>query len=798
MIETLPVPTRGSVRRPAVAVVVALLLSSLPGCKDGVEPSPGTPPTVSITSPSEGQVFDPGEPITFSGSAVDEEDGALTGNALGWFSSIDRQLGNGATVVRSDLSSGDHEIRLTAVNSRQATANAFVHITVRPPNSLPSAAIASPSDGQTFHEGESIEFSGSASDLEDGTLSGGSLVWTSSRDGQLGTGGSFARGDLSAGDHTITLTATDSRGGSGTAQVSVTVEPNEPPTPTIAGPADGQTFSVGQTVTFEGSATDPEQGPLPGTSLVWASSLDGQLGSGASLQRSDLSEGVHVVTLTATDALGATGSAAISITVANLPPVPAITAPIDGRVYLVGETVPLRGSADDPEDGPLSGGALVWTSSRDGALGTGAALDRSDLSEGDHTIRLTATDTRGASASAEVTITLSTVAQNPDAIITSPTDGAAYEPGDAVAFAGSASDPQDGPLSGGSLVWTSSRDGPIGTGTSFNRSDLSLGQHVITLTATDSDGRTGTAAVTVTVFINQKPTASIVAPANGQVFQQGQSIGFQGTGNDPEDGSLGGGALRWVSNRDGFLGTGTSFQRSDLSTGSHRVTLTANDSRGATGSTFVDIVVNAPPTASIFSPTNGAVFESGESVTFSGSGSDPEDGPRTPSWSSSRDGFLANATAFSRSNLSTGVHVITMTVTDTDGGTASAQRTITVKAPVSFRNDILPMFKSDGWRVAGGKCIDCHFSGGQDPEFGNADANVPYAQLTQSGWNPGDGNGRVIPGNDGAGDLLCKITDGGIPGTSCTTIAGGSDDMRMIQTAIDRIKLWIKQGAPNN
>ncbi len=66
-------------------------------------------------------------------------------------------------------------------------------------------------------------------------------------------------------------------------------------------------------------------------------------------------------------------------------------------------------------------------------------------------------------------------------------------------------DAEDGTLSGASLVWTSSLDAQIGTGTSFTASTLSVGSHTITLTATDSEGATGTASIQITV---QEPSQS--------------------------------------------------------------------------------------------------------------------------------------------------------------------------------------------------------------------------------------------------------------------------------------------------
>lgn len=93
-----------------------------------------------------------------------------------------------------------------------------------PSNTPPTPSITSPSDGSTYTKGDTITFSGTGEDPEDGALTGDSLVWTSSMHGQIGTGTSFTRDDLAAGTHTITLTATDSEDATGSDSVSIKVE----------------------------------------------------------------------------------------------------------------------------------------------------------------------------------------------------------------------------------------------------------------------------------------------------------------------------------------------------------------------------------------------------------------------------------------------------------------------------------------------------------------------------------------------------------------------------------------------
>lgn len=278
------------------------------------------------------------------------------------------------------------------------------------PNQPPSATITSPADGAVVDEFQPVTFTGSATDPEDGALSGGTLVWTSSLDGAIGTGTSFTRNDLSPGDHVITLTATDTEGRSGTAtrDLTITEVPNEPPVATITAPADGGSADNGVPVNFSGNASDPEDGTLTGASLVWTSDLDGNIGTGTSFSTSTLSGGTHEIVLTATDSQGGFGADTISFSITGAPTV-AITAPTDQAsgapaTVVTGTSVTFTGSANDAEDGALTGGSLVWTSNVDGQIGTGTSFNTSALTAGMHTVTLTATDSDANEAKATVLV----------------------------------------------------------------------------------------------------------------------------------------------------------------------------------------------------------------------------------------------------------------------------------------------------------------------------------------------------------------------------------------------------------
>ncbi len=103
-----------------------------------------------------------------------------------------------------------------------------------PVNSPPTVSIAAPSSGSVSTQGDSVSFSASASDAEDGSLSA-SIVWTSSLDGVIGSGASFSTSSLSVGTHSVTASVSDSGGLNASDAVTITVESaptaSPPPTP---------------------------------------------------------------------------------------------------------------------------------------------------------------------------------------------------------------------------------------------------------------------------------------------------------------------------------------------------------------------------------------------------------------------------------------------------------------------------------------------------------------------------------------------------------------------------------------
>src|SRR5581483_6932448 len=82
-----------------------------------------------------------------------------------------------------------------------------------------------------------------------------------------------------------------------------------------------------------------------------------------------------------------------------------LLAPAAGATLLGGRPALLAATATDAEDGDLAA-AVRWTSSRDGALGTGGTLLVPSLSVGAHVLTASVVDADGAPASATVAITV--------------------------------------------------------------------------------------------------------------------------------------------------------------------------------------------------------------------------------------------------------------------------------------------------------------------------------------------------------------------------------------------------------
>ncbi|MGR9052740.1 MAG: PKD domain-containing protein, partial [Gammaproteobacteria bacterium] len=255
---------------------------------------------------------------------------------------------------------------------------------------------------------------------------------------------------------------------------------------------------------------------------------------------------------------------------------------------------------------------------------------------------------------------------------------------------------------------------------------------------------------------NQAPDGTITAPANNSTFDVGSSVTFTGTGTDPDNNT----PLAYSWNFGGAAANST-LQNPTVTlnaVGNFTVTLTVTDSLGradpspsAIAINVVDPNANQPPNGTIDTPSGNVAVNVGDSVTFSGSGSDPDNNlPLSYLWTfggAAPDSILQSPSV---TFTTPGTYTVKFTVKDSLGlaDPTPATRTVSVgTGGVACTDQDGDMFSPDG-----GVCgpIDCD-------DF-NASVNPSMVEACGDGVD-NDCNGFVDSGDPhcNGGECLAEL-----------------------------------------
>ena len=277
------------------------------------------------------------------------------------------------------------------------------------------------------------------------------------------------------------------------------------------------------------------------------------------------------------------------------------SAPQVSNVALAGASSPVSGTvtlnwdASDPDAGVLkftilySGdGGQTFQPVRTGVVGRSAAIDTNLLGGGAGVLRVVASDgaNEGQADSAPFTV----AAKPPTPLIVTPNSNITVQYGQLVNFSGSAFDLQDGGVSGAGLVWKDN-GADLGTGEQISADALAVGQHVITLTATNSKGLSASASVTVTVKDDLSlpgPTLTAGPASFNWQFAAGATAGASET---LSVGNAGAEGLSWTVSTDAAWLSVTPAGGTDAG----EVTLTANPAGVPDGSSLSGTVTLTAP-----------------------------------------------------------------------------------------------------------------------------------------------------------------------------------------------------------
>lgn len=186
-------------------------------------------PILRVNGPVDGQRFTQDDSITLSWSASDSDADKLDFRVYystdgGSSYDLISQTSDGTSETFKNLD-GSEQARL-AVSTSDGTRATFVETPVfAVDNHAPIVAIVSPASSSVLAESQGFLLDGWAYDKEDGFLRSSSFSWSSSIGGLLGTGSYLvmSAADLTAGDHRVTLTVTDSGGLTSTATTDFTI-----------------------------------------------------------------------------------------------------------------------------------------------------------------------------------------------------------------------------------------------------------------------------------------------------------------------------------------------------------------------------------------------------------------------------------------------------------------------------------------------------------------------------------------------------------------------------------------------
>lgn len=245
-----------------------------------------------------------------------------------------------------------------------------------PPNIPPTVTITAPNGGNftQLPFRQPVTFTAQASDPDSNQPP--TISWSSDADEPMGSGSSIQFTFTSPGSRVITATATDNQGAT-TKDTMTFVGLNLNPTAQILSPLTSATIYANDTqVQFTGKGSDQDGAlfpfDLPCASLAWSSSnaADNPLGSGCSFSKVFTATGTRTITLTATDAHGAKGTATVVLNVtqkpASGPPVVHITSPEEGDSFDATQFIRLAYTLSDPGGSPNTRYRVVWKISAPG------------------------------------------------------------------------------------------------------------------------------------------------------------------------------------------------------------------------------------------------------------------------------------------------------------------------------------------------------------------------------------------------------------------------------------------------
>ncbi len=239
-----------------------------------------------------------GQPVSFNGTGSYDPDG----NVVSWSWNFgDGNSGSGATPTHAYAAAGTYTVTLTVQDNDGATGSIGHTLTIGATANQPPTASFTASSSPAL-VGQTVTFNGTGSYDPDGSI----VSWSwNFGDGIIASGVTPTHAYAAAGTYTITLTVQDNGGATGSIGHTLTINPaaNQPPTASFT--TSPSPALVGQTVTFNATASADADGSIVYYSWAFGDSASG---TGVMVSHAYSSAGTYAATLTVQDNAGATNT----------------------------------------------------------------------------------------------------------------------------------------------------------------------------------------------------------------------------------------------------------------------------------------------------------------------------------------------------------------------------------------------------------------------------------------------------------------------------------------------------------
>jgi hypothetical protein len=325
-----------------------------------------------------------------------------------------------------------------------------------------------------------------------------------------------------------------------------------------------------------------------------------------------------------------------------------------------------------------------------GAVLAGTSSAYNATTAGNYTVEVT--NASGCKATSSIVTVTVNSNQPPVVSITAPADHTSFPSPANMTITATASDP-DGSVSmvqfyNGSSLLGADASSPY----NFAMNSLPPGTYTLTAVATDNNGATASSVITFTV-VNPLPVVTITSPLNGTGYIETATVTINASASDA-NGSV---TLVEFYNGTTLIGSSASspysFTWTGVAAGTYQLTARATDNEGGMAVSpviTINVAGNQPSVITITSPTNNSTVVTGTSVTVNVTVTDPDGSVTLVEYLDGTTVIGSSTTqpySFTWNNPTPGDHVITVRVTDSNGGvTVSSPTTVSVSAQTGIHS----------------------------------------------------------------------------------------------------------------